>query len=146
MNAVNVNQEEPVSVDQAYAERKRVVDEIIETQNWLTSRDIRSGGGRISSVNYHRERADRMSRLTKLQRRAGQLRDWIRDYNRKHETSVRAGGSKLHPSEVLLVQLFHAVCDLQERGVEVGSRVETILNEIEMSIPPNVLAQTGDQS
>jgi hypothetical protein len=125
-------QDEPISFVQAEAERKDIVTKIQEIQDWLSGRDVHKNGRRISSVTYHTEREQKCTQLTRLQQRAGFLRDWIKDYNRQHGEN----GMKL------LVELFHAVCELQERGVEVGPRIEAVLSEIEMTLPPKTLASS----
>ena len=133
-------QDEPVSFDQATAENRRVLDEIEELQAWLSGRDVRAETGRrVSSVTYHRERAEKIARLQVVCARRRHLRDWIADHNRQHETTVAGGGSKLHEHEKLLVKLFHAVCELQETGAPVGPRIEAVLSEIEMALPPRIL-------
>jgi hypothetical protein len=138
-------QEAPVSIVQAVAENRGVLDEIEQLQAWLAGRDQRDGNGRrVSSHTYQRERAEKVARLVAVNARRRFLREWIADYNREHETSINAGGGKLHEHEALLVRLFHTVCELQESGVAVGPQVEAALSDIEMTLPPKVLARAAN--
>ena len=129
------HQDEPTSFAQAEAERKDIVAKIQEHQDWLSGRDVHLNGRRISSVTYHVEREQRCVQLTRLQQRAGFLRDWIKDYNRQHD-EVGIGEARR-----LLAELFHAVCELQDSGVEIGPRIEAVLSEIEMALPPKALVR-----
>jgi len=139
----NVFATEPISIRHAQEEKQVVLAEIREIQNWLSGRDLQSpDGGKVSSVNYHRTREEKIARLENRQKRSAFLKTWIANWNRENTANTTENKAvKLHVHQKLLVRMFHAVCELQEKGIEVGEAIEAILSDIEMDCPPRMLAK-----
>ena len=132
------------SIEVAVAEREQIITEVLELQQWLSGVG-NDRNGAFSSTDYQRQRAAKVHRIQRLQIQARELRVWIKKANAEKTAAAATAQSestrKPRANGTLLTKLFHAVCELQESGVDVGSQVEDVLNEIEMEVPPRILAE-----
>jgi hypothetical protein len=110
------------SLDEARAERKRIVPEIQRLGNWLAGVATDGNGLRVSSQDYHRQRGEVVARLTQLQQRAGAIRDWLRE----REEPIMGQ----HPNKLLLARCYRL---LLERDDE--PEVAAVLRGIEEQVP-----------
>lgn len=107
-----------VDIEALKQEREAVVRELNELQAWLGARDRNHPlTQHLRHNDWMRERAAKTHRYRLLSERAKELREAIK--------------VKTVSATDLLARFYSATCDLQDRGVPLGSELEQLLTEYE---------------
>lgn len=122
---------EPTSIAEAQAERVKLIPQILELQNILMGITAQA----VSSVDYHRRRAETVSKSVKLQQRAGYLRRWI-------AANQAPNASGVSPQVKCLAAAYNLLVKIQESdtGSPFTQEIETCLESLEKFVPIGLIA------
>ncbi len=113
------------------AERNRLIPEIQRLQGELSGISASS----VSSVDYHRRRAENVSRTQWLQQRAGVLRRWIAE-----QTTESNGIDK---KVLTMASAYNLLVKIQEHdtGSPFSNEIEACLGMLERFVPIGLITE-----